>query len=328
MEGTKKAAIFLMSLGEDTAAEVMRHLGPKELQIVGHEMSKTEAVNREQAEEVLLAFNDTLNNQTGLGVESNQYVKNVLVRALGEDKANSILERIQIGSNYRGLEQLKWLDGKVIAEMIRLEHPQIISIVLAHLDPDHAAEVLAEMPERIRHDIVMRISTLEGVQPAALEELDMIMVQQFEGKDQFKSSKVGGIQAAADILNFMDTAAESAIMESVHEADPELGESIQDLMFVFADLKELDNRGVQAILREISTDILVLALKGCDDSLKEKFISNLSKRAAEMLVDDLETLGPVRVSEVEGAQKEILAAARRLAEDGTINLGGGGEEFI
>jgi flagellar motor switch protein FliG len=233
-----------------------------------------------------------------------------------------------LGSNYRGIDQLKWLDAKMIAEMIRLEHPQIIAIVLAHLDSDHAAEVLSNMPERIRHDIIMRISTLDGIQPAALEELDMIMVQQFEGKDQFKSARVGGIQAAADILNFMDTSAEGAIMESIHETDSDLGEQIQDLMFVFADLADVDNRGIQTILREISTDILVMALKGCEETLRDKFVSNLSKRAAEMLIDDLENLGPVRVSEVEQAQKEILSAARRLSEQGQIMLGGSGEEFI
>jgi flagellar motor switch protein FliG len=328
MEGVRKAAIFLMSLGEDTASEVLRHLGPKDLQMVGHEMTKTEGVTREQAEQVLVSFNEVINNQTGIGLESNEYVKKVLVRALGEDKAYSILERIQLGSNYRGIDQLKWLDAKMIAEMIRLEHPQIIAIVLAHLDSDHAAEVLSNMPERIRHDIIMRISTLDGIQPAALEELDMIMVQQFEGKDQFKSARVGGIQAAADILNFMDTSAEGAIMESIHETDSDLGEQIQDLMFVFADLADVDNRGIQTILREISTDILVMALKGCEETLRDKFVSNLSKRAAEMLIDDLENLGPVRVSEVEQAQKEILSAARRLSEQGQIMLGGSGEEFI
>ncbi len=328
MDGTKKAAVFLMSLGEEVASEVMKHLEPKEVQAVGAAMSKVDKIQKDEAESVLISFNDSLNDSTSLGMGSIEYVRNVLVKALGDDKAQGILDRISLGGVNAGIDQLKWLDARTVAEMIRLEHPQIIAIVLGFLDPDHAAEVLVELPQRIRHDIVMRVATLDGIQPAALQELDSIMLKHFEGRDQYKSSSVGGVQAAANILNFVDSSIESGIMDSIVETDNELGEDISDLMFIFGDLMDVDDRGIQALLREVSTDVLVLALKGSEEGLKDKFLRNLSKRAAEMLADDLETRGPVRVSEVEGAQKEILAVAKRLADEGTIMLGGGGEDFI
>ncbi len=328
MDGTKKAALFLMSLGEEVASSVMKYLEPREVQAVGAAMSKIDKIQKDEAESVLLSFNDSLNDSTSLGMGSIEYVRKVLVKALGDDKAQGILDRIQLGGVNAGLDQLKWLDARTIAEMIRLEHPQIIAIVLGFLDSDHAAEVLAEMPQRIRHDIIMRIATLNGIQPTALQELDEIMLKHFEGKDQYKSSSVGGVQAAANILNFVDSSIESGIMDSISETDSELAEDISDLMFIFSDLMDVDDRGIQALLREVSTDVLVLALKGSEEGMKDKFLRNLSKRAAEMLADDMETRGPVRVSEVETAQKEILAVAKRLADEGTIMLGGGGEDFI
>jgi flagellar motor switch protein FliG len=252
----------------------------------------------------------------------------VLVKALGEDKANSVIDRILMGGSTRGLEQLKWLDGRTIAEMIRLEHPQIIAIVLSYLDADQAAQVLEELPERIRHDIIMRIATMEGVQPAALQELDEIMERQFAGKQRLKSSSLGGPHAAASILNFLDSSAEGAIMNQIGDLDGELSQRIQDLMFVFDDLREVDDRGIQLLLREVTTDSLVVALKGADIGLRDKIVKNLSKRAGEMLLDDLEAKGPVRISEVETAQMEILAIAKRLADDGQLALGGAGEEYV
>lgn len=326
--GAERAAIFLMSLGEDEAAAIMRHLGPKEVQALGTAMTTLKNVSKEQVGGVLTDFVTTVSEQTSLGVGNTDYIRSVLVKALGEDKAGSIIDRILMGGSTRGLEQLKWLDSRTIAEMIRLEHPQIIAIVLAYLDSDQAGEVLAELPERIRHDIVMRIATMEGIQPAALHELDEIMERQFSGKERLKSSNIGGLQAAAGILNNMDSSVESGIMDQVGELDPDLGERIQDLMFVFEDLTEVDDRGVQQLLREINTETLVIALKGADETLREKFFRNLSKRASEMLRDDLEAKGPVRVSEVEAAQKEILAVAKRMSDDGQISLGGGGDDFV
>ena len=328
LNGAERAAIFLMSMGEDDAASVMRHLGPKEVQSLGAAMTSLKNINREQVDTVLEDFVITVSEQTSLGIGNTDYIRSVLVKALGEDKASGIIDRILMGGNTRGLEQLKWLDPKTVAEMLRLEHPQIVAIVLAYLDSDHAAQVIGEMPERVRHDILMRVATLEGIQPAALQELDEIMERQFSGKQRLKSSSIGGMQAAANILNFLDTGIESPIMEQINEIDGELGGKIQDLMFVFADLADVDDRGIQQLLREVSTDVLVLALKGADEEVKDKILRNLSKRASEMLVDDLEAKGPVRVSEVETAQKEILSIAKRMADEGTIALGGGGDDYI
>lgn len=328
LSGADRAAIFLMSLGEDEAASVLKHLGPKEVQRIGQAMTAMKNVSRDQVNQVLQDFVLTVSEQTALGVGNTDYIRKVLVKALGEDKANSIIDRILMGGSTRGLEQLKWLDGRTIAEMVRLEHPQIIAIVLSYLDADQAALVLEELPERVRGDIIMRIATLEGVQPAALQELDDIMEKQFAGKQRLKSSNMGGAHAAANILNLLDSSVEGTILEQISDMDSELSQRIQDLMFVFDDLKDVDDRGFQLLLREISTDQLVLALKGADDEVKQKVYGNLSKRAAEMLQDDLETKGPVRLSEVEAAQKEILTIAKRLADDGQLALGGTGEAYI
>ncbi|UEX79785.1 flagellar motor switch protein FliG [Sediminicurvatus halobius] len=328
LTGAERAAVFLMSLGENEAAEVMKHLGPREVQQLGVAMSAMENVTRDKVNEVIGDFVQTVEEQTSLGIGNTDYVRSVLVKALGEDRAGGIIDRILMGGNTRGLEQLKWLDPKTIAEMIRLEHPQIIAIVLAYLDSDQAAQVLQQLPERTRHDIVMRVATLEGIQPAALKELDEIMERQFSGKQRIKSSSIGGAQAAANMLNFLESSSESQIMEQISDIDSDLGDEIQDLMFVFEDLADVDDRSVQMLLREIGTDVLVMALKGADESVKEKFFRNVSKRAGEMLRDDLEAKGPVRVSEVESAQKEILAVARRMADEGQIALGGGGEDYV
>jgi flagellar motor switch protein FliG len=328
LSGAERGAIFLMSLGEDEAAAVLKHLGPREVQKLGAAMTALKNVSRDQVSVVLDEFIGTVSDQTSLGVGSNDYIRKVLVKALGEDKAHSVIDRILMGGNTRGLEQLKWLDGKTIAEMVRLEHPQIIAIVLSYLDADQAAIVLSELPERIRHDIIMRIATLEGVQPAALQELDEIMERQFAGKQRLKSSTLGGAHAAAGILNFLDTNMENQIINQIGDLDGDLSQRIQDLMFVFDDLQEIDDRGMQLLLREITTDTLVVALKGAEAALRDKIVRNLSKRAGEMLLDDLEAKGPVRISEVEAAQKEVLSVAKRLADDGQLALGGGGEEFI
>lgn len=315
-----------MSLGEQDASEVLRQLGPKEVQKVGSVMAALTNITRQQAGQVLDDFVSTVEEQTAMGIGNEDYIRNVLVKALGEDKAGGLIDRILMGHSSKGLEALKWMDPRAVAEIVRLEHPQIIAIVLAYLDSDHAAEVLAFLPERVRADIVMRIAALDGIQPQALQELDEIMEKQFSGNASVKSSSVGGFKAAANILNFVETAAESEILEQIREADAQLGDRIQDLMFVFDNLADVDNRGIQALLREISSDSLIVALKGADEAVKEKIFSNMSKRASEMLRDDLEAKGPVRVSEVEAAQKEILAVARRMAEAGEIALGGKGSE--
>jgi flagellar motor switch protein FliG len=329
VQGIERAAIFLMSLGETAASEVLKHMDPKEVQLLGTAMSQLNNVSRGKVSDVLKQFCTTVQEETGLGLGTDDYVRSVLKKALGEDKADSVIDRILQGGNTKGLETLKWMDSRAVAEIIRLEHPQIISIVLSYLESDQAAEVLALFPDRVRVDVLMRIATLDGIQPAALNELNDIMEKQFTGKNNVKSSNVGGIKAAANILNFIDSSMEGEIMDSVKEVDADLGQNIQDLMFVFDNLNAVDDRDIQTILREISSESLVLALKGADEGLKEKILNNMSKRAAEMLRDDLEAKGPVRLSEVEGAQKEILSVARRLSESGDISLGGsGGEEYV
>ncbi|MGA7800080.1 MAG: flagellar motor switch protein FliG [Gammaproteobacteria bacterium] len=327
--GTERAAILLMSLGEQDAAEVLRHMGPKEVQKVGAAMANMANISRVQVSAVLEEFVETVETQTSLGVGSDEYVRKVLVDALGEDKAGSLIDRILLGHNTKGLEALKWMDARAVAEIIRLEHPQIMAIVLSYLDSDHAADVIGHLSPRVRADVLLRIATLDGIQPSALQELDEIMEKQFSGKDNVKSSSVGGVKAAANILNFVDSALEGEIVEALKEVDGDLGQSIQELMFVFDNLAEVDDRGIQALLREVSSENLIIALKGADEALREKVFKNMSKRAAEMLRDDLEAKGPVRLSEVEGAQKEILAIARRMAEAGEIVLGGkGAEQYV
>ncbi|WP_051749031.1 flagellar motor switch protein FliG [Nevskia soli] len=326
--GPERAAILLMSLGESEAAEVLKHLGAKDVQKVGQAMASLSNVSREHATEVVERFVDELENQTSLGVGADDYVRRVLVGALGEGKANGLIDRILLGRNSKGLEALKWMETRAVADLVRNEHPQIVAIVLAYLDPDQAADILAQLPERMRGDVLMRIARLDGIQPAALRELDEIMEKQFSGGSNIKSSSVGGIKVAANILNLMDSAAEGTIIAAISEADSDLGLKIQDLMFVFDDLADVDDRGIQALLREANNDMLGMALKGADPRVREKFMKNMSKRAAEMLNEDMEAKGPVRLADVEAAQKEILAAARRLAEAGEIQLGGKGEEFV
>ncbi len=329
LNGTERAAVLLLTLGEDSAAQVLKHMGPKEVQKVGAAMAAMTNVPRDQVTSVLESFTEAVQEQTALGVGAEDYIRTVMVEALGEDKAKGLMDRILLGSSTKGLEALKWMDARAVAELIRLEHPQIQAIVLSYLDNDHAAEVIKFFPERNRHDVLLRIATLDGVQPSALQELDEILERQFSGNQNVQSSSVGGIKAAADILNFVDSSIEGEIMEAIKDADAELGQQIQDLMFVFDNLVDVDDRGIQALLREVSSDTLILALKGADEAMKEKIFSNMSKRAAEMMRDDLENKGPVRLSEVEAAQKEILAIARRMSESGEIALGGkGAEQFV
>ncbi len=328
LSSLEKAAVLLLSLGEESAAAVMKFLGPKEVHKIGSAMAEMRKVSKPQVEQVMESFLVAVGNETSIGMGANDYVRKVLVSALGEDKAGNLVDRILMGSSVTGLEQLKWMDSRSIAETIRLEHPQIIAIVLAYLDSDQSADVLAQFPERVREDVLMRVAALDGIQPAALHELNMIMEKQFSGSNNVKSSALGGVKCAADILNFVDGSVEEQVLNHIKEVDEDMGQQIQDLMFVFENLKELDNRGYQTLLREISTDSLILALKGADEEIKDKFIGNMSKRAAETLREDLEAKGAVKLSEVETAQKEILGIARRLSESGEISLGGKGEELV
>lgn len=325
---TEKASLLLLAMGQEQAASVLKNLGPKEVQIIGATMASLTNISGESMDSVLEEFILTIKMQTGVGVDSDDYIRNMLTSALGEEKAGGLIDRILLGKNSKGIEQLKWMDARAVADLIRLEHPQIITIILSLLDADQSAEVLSLLPENQRSDILMRIATLEGVQPAALKELDSIMEKQLTGSDNVQASAIGGIDAAANILNFLEGSISETVMTEVGEIDTELGDKIQEKMFVFADLIEVDDRGIQVILREVSTDQLLLALRGVDDALKEKVFSNMSSRAAEMLRDDLEAAPPTKLSDVEQAQKDILTVARKLADSGEIMLGGGGGDEL
>jgi len=326
--GTERAAILLVTLGEQEAAQVLRYMGAKEVQRIGTAMASLSNVSREEVQSIVAQFTSSAEGETSVGVGTDEFLRKVLVDALGQDKASSIIDHIDIGRNSKGLEALKWMDARAVAEIIRQEHPQIIAIVLAYLDADQSAEILGYLPASIRSDIIVRVATLDGVQPSALSELDDIMEKQFAGKVGGKTSIMGGAQAAANIINLLEASQESAVMEQIAKIDEALSARIQDLIFVFDNLIDLDDRGMQELMRQVPSEKLLLALKGTDEPLKEKIFKNMSQRAAEMLKDDLEAKGPVRLSEVEGAQREILDIARKLSEEGTIALGGKGEEYV
>ncbi|MFI4867251.1 MAG: flagellar motor switch protein FliG [Steroidobacteraceae bacterium] len=328
--GVDRAAILLLALGEQDAAQVLRHLGAKDVQRVGAAMAQLSAVSREEVSTVLSTFSTTVEQQTSFGVGTDEYIRKVLNEALGADKAGGVIDRILRGRSSRGLEALKWMEAKAVGEMLRYEHPQIISIVLSYLDSDQAAEVLTHLPEGMRADILMRIATLDGVHPTALNELDEVLEKQFSGAGPGKTAGgFGGPKAAAEILNLIGTAQEGTIMAQIAKVDEPLSQKLQDLMFVFENLNEVDDRGMQELLREVPGDKLITALKAADETLKQKFFKNMSERAGQMMKDDLEAKGPVRLSEVEAAQKEILMTAKRMADEGRLSLGGkGGEQYV
>ncbi|WP_026010577.1 MULTISPECIES: flagellar motor switch protein FliG [unclassified Pseudoxanthomonas] len=329
MTGVQRAAVLLLSLGESDAAEVLKHMSAKEVQKLGLAMATMSGISREQVMDVMEQFEQALERQTSLGVGADDYIRNVLIQALGADKAGSLIDRILLGRNTTGLDTLKWMDPRAVADLVRNEHPQICAIVLSHLDPDQAAEALKFLPDRARSDVLLRIATLDGIPPNALNELNEIMERQFAGNQNLKSSNIGGVKVAANILNFLDGGQDQSILGEIGKVDNELCQRIQDLMFVFDDLVELDDRELQTLLREVSGERLGIALRGADIKVREKITRNMSQRAAEILLEDMEARGPVRLSDVEAAQKEIMTIVRRLADEGVINLsGGGGEELV
>jgi flagellar motor switch protein FliG len=325
-EGIGRAAVLLRSLGEEEAAAVFKHLAPKEVQKLGEAMTKIDKVTRASIEAVLDRFSAEAAQQTSLNGNSPDYIRGVLTKALGDDKAKYILDRILQGSDTSGIESLKWMDPAMVAELIRNEHPQIIASILVHLDHDQAAGILDQFNDRLRNDTMLRIATLDGIQPNALKELNDTLAKVLAGNDNIKKSTLGGVRAAADILNFLGNTQETAVIESVREFDAELAQKILDEMFVFDNLLELEDSAIQLVLREVQSESLVVALKGANEAVREKVFTNMSQRAGDMLRDDLESKGPVKVSEVEAEQREILKIVRRLAEEGQIALGAKGDE--
>lgn len=327
-QGLNNAAILLMSLGEEEAAEVFKHLSPKEVQKLGETIARMRTVSREKVDEVINRFSDAAAAQSLLVSDTGNYVRSVLKRALGDDKAALLIDRILQGGDVSGIESLKWMDPLSVAELLRNEHPQIIAAILVHLDPDHAADILKQFNERQRAEVMLRVATLEGIQPTALKDLNEVLFQVLAGGDKVRKSSLGGVKAAAEIINLLGGAMEGAVIEAIRGFDPDLAQKIMDKMFVFDDVLRLDDRSIQTVLKEVASETLVVALKGAGPELREKFFSNMSSRAAEALREDLESRGPMRLSEVEAQQKEILKTIRRLADEGQVTLGGGGEDAL
>ncbi len=324
--GIQKAAILLLALGEDEAAEVMKFLGPREVQKLGAAMSAMKAVQSEELEAVLENFRTETEQNTSIGLDSDEYIRSVMTKALGDDKASSLLNRILGARDASGIESLKWMDAQSVADLIRNEHPQIIATILVHLERYHACEVIGHFTERLRNDVVLRIATLDGVQPAALRELNEVLTKLLTGNESLKKKPMGGVRAAAEILNFLSGENEASVMTNLKNYDGDMAQKIMDEMFVFDNIMDIDDRGIQVMLREVQSESLIVALKGANQDLREKIFKNMSQRAAEMMREDLESKGPVRLSEVEAQQKEILQVVRRLADEGQIMLGAKGDD--
>jgi len=322
--GIERAAILLMSVGEEGAAEVFKYLTPKEVQKVGESMAKMRTVSRDRVDEAIQRFHQTREGNFSLVRDTDEYVSQVLRKALGEEKANLLIDRILQGNDVSGIESMKWMDPAAVAELLKTEHPQIVASILVHLERDHASEVLKNIPERLRNDILLRIATLDGIQPKALEELNQVLSRVLAGSDKVKKATLGGTKAAAEILNFLGNAIETVAIEAIREHDADLAQKVLDQMFVFENLNDLDDKAIQTLLREVQSEALIVALKGADQTLRERIFKNMSTRAAETMREDLEAKGPVRLSEVEAEQREILKIVRRLADEGQIQLGAGG----
>lgn len=330
LKGIERAAVLLMALGEDCAAEVLKHMEPRELHKIGAAMVTLANVNRDQVSGVLNEFNEQVDNQTSMGVNSHGYIRNVLVRALGRDKAKGIIEGILNADKASGVDALKWMDSSAIAGALREEHPQVVALVLASLEPQQAAGVISLLPEALRCDALVRVATLDSLPSKALVELNEIIEKQLMTTiSAATTAKMGGPRRAAEILNLLDGGVEAPILDKIKEINKDLGRQVEEQMLVFDSLLSMQDRGIQTLLREVSSETLLVALRGADEMVRQKILRNMSKRAAGMLQDDLEVMPPVRLSEVETAQREILMTARRLAETGELSMGGrGGDKLV
>jgi flagellar motor switch protein FliG len=327
LTGTQRAAVLMLLLGEQQAAEIIRYLNPKEVQSLGAAMVSVADLSQEAVNAVLDEFVATIKKQTNLGLGTTDYVEKVLKRALGEDKAASVINRIMPGQGSKGLDILEWMDARSIADMIRGEHPQVTAIILSLLENQVAADVLNYLPSESRSEIMQRVASLDTVQPSAMEELEAIMKKQFSNNSSSKSSSFGGVKAAARIMNMTKTELEASVMLGLNALDPDLTQRIQDNMFTFDNLTSVDNRGIQVLMRNVEPDQLMIALKGANDDVKDKFFGNMSERARSMFKDDMDAKGPTRIADVEEAQKKIMRIARKLSDSGDLVLGGG-EDFV
>ena len=322
MTSTQRAAVLMLLLGEEQAAEIVKYLSPKEVQALGGAMVQAASLSQNAVNVVLDEFVEMLKKQTSLSLGNNDYVEKVMRLALGDDKANSVLNRIMPGQGTKGLDILSWMDPRSIAEMIKGEHPQVIAIILSLLENSTAADVMVYLPMDVRPEVIQRIASLDTVQPAAMLELEAIMKQQFSKSASNASSSFGGLAAAAGIMNFTKTEVEATIMNGLEALDPVLMQKIQDLMFTFENLVTVDNKGIQVLMRAVEPDMLMVALKGASEAAKDRFFDNMSERARGMFKADMEAKGPVRMADVEEAQKKIMRMARKLSDAGELMLGG------
>ncbi len=325
-KGLEDAAILLMSMGEEGAAEVFKQLEPKEVQVLGETIAKLKTINRDRVSAVLDKFVDDAKDIGSLVSDTDEYIKAVLRKALGDDKANILIDRIIQGGDTTGIESLKWMDAASVAELLRNEHPQIVAAILAHLDADQSSTVLKCFSDRHRNEVMVRLATLDGIQPSALKDLNEVLARVLSGGAQIKKSALGGVKPTAEIINLMGSALETSVLDYIREADADLAQKIMDNMFTFDDLNKLDDKGFQTLLKEVQTESLIIALKGSTPEIREKVFKNMSSRAAETLREDLESRGPVKLSEVENEQKEMLKIVRRLADEGQIQLASGGDD--
>ncbi len=324
--GLEDSAILLMSLGEEDAAEVLKHLTPKEVQGMGETIARMKSIPRDRMESVLKQFSSVATEQVALVGDTDAYLRTVFRKALGDDRANLLLDRILQSADASGIEGLKWMDASAVAEMLRNEHPQIVAAILVHLESDQASAILKLFNERHRNEVIVRIATLDGIQPAGLKDLNEVMAKLLAGSDRSRKSTLGGVKSAADMLNLMGSSVETSVLDFIREADNDLAQQIMDNMLTFDDLVKMDDKGIQSLLKEIQTESLVVALKAAPASLREMVFKNMSTRAAETLREELDSRGPVRVAEVESEQKEILKVVRRLIEEGVVVMGGGGDD--
>ena len=327
-EGLNKAAILLISLGEEAAGEVFKHLSPKEVQKLGETIARMRAISRDKVDEIVAQFSEDAAAQILLVSDTGNYVRSVLKRALGDDKASLLIDRILQGGDVSGIESLKWMDPLSVAELLRNEHPQIVAAILVHLDAEQCAAVLMQLSDRQRAEIMLRVATLEGIQPTALKDLNEVLYKVLAGGDKVRKSSLGGVKTAAEIINLLGSGVDASVLESIRSYDADLAQKIMDKMFVFEDIGKLDSRSIQTVLREVASETLIVALKAASNEMKETILSNMSSRAAEALREDLEARGPMRLSEVEAQQREIIKIVRRLAEEGQIVLGGGADDAL
>ena len=324
--GIEDAAIMLMSMGEEQASEVFKHLVPKEVQRLGETIAKLKAIPRERYESVIENFLKLAEAEHMLVADSDEYVRSVLRKALGEEKASLLLERILAGNDVTGIESLKWMEAQAVAELLRNEHPQIVAAILVHLEYDQTSQILKLLPDRMRNEVLMRVATLDGIQPAALKDLNEVLSNMLSGSDRARKSQLGGVKSAAEILNMMGSSVETSVLDYIRESDGDLAQMIMDNMFTFDDMIKLDDKAIQMVLKEVQSESLVISLKGATPELRERIFKNMSSRAAETLREDLETRGPVKVTDVEAEQKELLKVVRRLVEEGEISMGGGSDD--